>query len=337
MPVRREHFFFGMRVTSTVRRPPGDGFEPAYLALQRSGELAERARAASGSLENCDLCARYCHVNRKLSLEGAACRTGETPAVSSVRPHYGEEDCLRGWRGAGAIFFSRGSVRSDLCEIWDSTWMRQEHALDAEELADAMLGLQAMGCHNIILANASHVVAQALAAITIAAQEGLYLPVVFNSGGYDSMEALRLLDGVVDIYMPDMKYGDPEAAGRYSGTPDYVDVNRTAVREMHRQVGNLRVNRSGIAERGLLVRHLVLPRNIAGTARAMRFLADEVSPDTYVHIMDQYRPAPAAREYPELDRMVTAMEYAEAIEAARASGLYRIELRYSDRWVIKWP
>jgi putative pyruvate formate lyase activating enzyme len=200
-----------------------------------------------------------------------------------------------------------------------------------------MLNLQAMGCHNINLVSPSHVVAQILAALVLAANDGLRLPLVFNSGGYDSPEALKLLDGVVDIYMPDMKYGDPDVARKYSHTPDYVEVNRAAVREMHRQVGDLRLNGDGIAERGLLVRHLVLPNGIAGTDEVMQFLAHEVSHNTYVNIMDQYRPAYRAGEYPELDRMITAVEYQAAIDAARKAGLYRIDRRNTDRWVIRWP
>ena len=337
MPIRRDQFHIEMKVSRTVRRLPGTGFEPAYLALHRSGELVERARVADRHLEDCDLCARYCHVNRKQTLNGVVCRTGELAVVNSAGPHHGEEDCLRGWRGSGAIFFAWCNMRCVFCQNWDISWKGRGEERTAAELAEIMLNLQAMGCHNINLVSPSHVVAQILAALVIAADEGLRLPLVYNSGGYDSPEALRLLDGVVDIYMPDTKYGDPDLAKKYSHTPDYVRVNQAAVREMHAQVGDLKLNADGIAERGLLVRHLVLPNGIAGTEQVMQFLAREISPDTYVNVMDQYRPAYRAGEYPELDRMITAAEYEAALEAARKAGLRRIDRRCSNRWVVKWP
>ncbi len=337
MPIRRDQFHIEMKVSRTVRRLPGTGFEPAYLALHRSGELVERARVADRHLEDCDLCARYCHVNRKQTLNGVVCRTGELAVVNSAGPHHGEEDCLRGWRGSGAIFFAWCNMRCVFCQNWDISWKGRGEERTAAELAEIMLNLQAVGCHNINLVSPSHVVAQILAALVIAADEGLRLPLVYNSGGYDSPEALRLLDGVVDIYMPDTKYGDPDLAKKYSHTPDYVRVNQAAVREMHAQVGDLKLNADGIAERGLLVRHLVLPNGIAGTEQVMQFLAREISPDTYVNVMDQYRPAYRAGEYPELDRMITAAEYEAALEAARKAGLRRIDRRCSNRWVVKWP
>jgi putative pyruvate formate lyase activating enzyme len=337
MPVRRERYYFGMKISKTMHRPRGDGFEPTWMALYRSGELARRARVADEHLEDCDLCARYCHVNRKESLDGVVCRTGELAVVNSAGPHHGEEDCLRGWRGSGTIFFSRCNMRCVFCQNWDISWKGLGEDKTAEELAEIMLNLQAVGCHNINFVSASHVVAQILSALVIAAGEGLRLPLVYNSGGYDSLEALKLLDGVVDIYMPDIKYGDPELAAKYSHTPDYVQANQLAVREMHAQVGDLRLNDDGIAERGLMVRHLVLPGGIAATEQVMRFLAQEISPDTYVNIMDQYRPAYRAGEYPELDRVIEVEEYEAALRAARKAGLHRIDQRHSDRWVVRWP
>ena len=337
MPLRREHFYFGMKVSSTVGRPSKGGHEPAYLALHRSGELARRAQLADDRLEDCDLCARYCHVNRKETLHGVVCRTGELAVVNSAGPHHGEEDCLRGWRGSGVIFFSWCNMRCVFCQNWEISWKARGTERTAEELAETMLELQSIGCHNINLVSPSHVVAQILAALVIAAGEGLRLPLVYNSGGYDSPEALALLDGVVDIYMPDMKYGDPELARKYSHTPDYVEANHSAVREMHRQVGDLKLSSDGIAERGLLVRHLVLPNGIAGTEQVVRFLAREISPDTYINIMDQYRPAYRAGEYPELDRMITPEEYKAALDAAAAAGLRRLDRRCTDRWVVRWP
>lgn len=337
MPVRRESFYFGMSMSKTVRRPPADGFEPAYLALQRSGELKDRARIADRHMEDCDLCARYCHVNRKQTLDGVICRTGDLAVVSGAGAHHGEEDCLRGWRGSGAIFFSQCNMRCVFCQDWEVSWKGKGEERTARELADIMLELQEMGCHNINLVGASHVVAQILAALTIAAVEGLRLPLIYNSSGYDSPEALKLLDGIVDIYMPEMKYGDPELARKYSHTPDYVQANQAALREMHRQVGDLKLRADGIATRGLIVRHLVLPNDVAGTGRVMQFLAREISPDTYINIMDQYQPVYRAGEYPELNRAISREEYEAAIAAARAAGLHRVDRHCSDRWVIRWP
>jgi len=337
MPIRRETLYFGVKVSSASRKTSPDGFEPAYLKLHRSGKLAERAQLADQHMEDCDLCARYCHVNRKRTLAGVVCRTGELAMVNSWGPHHGEEDCLRGWRGSGTIFFSWCNLRCVFCQNWEISWKGRGEELGAADIADIMLNLQAMGCHNINLVSPSHVVAQILAALEIAARKGLRLPLVYNSGGYDSPEALALLDGVIDIYMPDMKYGDAELAKKYSHTPDYVAVNQTAVREMHRQVGDLKLTADNIAQRGLLVRHLVLPNGIAGTDEVMRFLARDISPKTYINIMDQYRPTYRASEYPELDRMITADEYRAAIDLAHRYGLSRLDRRCSESWVIRWP
>ncbi len=337
MPIRREQFYFGMKVTSVRRRSPAGSYEPAYLALHRSGELAERAALADRHMEDCDLCARYCHVDRKHTLRGVVCRTGELASVSSWGPHHGEEDCLRGWRGSGTVFFAWCNMRCVFCQNWAISWKGDGEEKTPAELADIMLGLQAMGCHNINLVSPSHVVAQVIAAVAIAAGQGLTLPLVYNSGGYDSIEALRLLDGIVDIYMPDMKYGDAELARKYSHTPDYVGANQAAVREMHRQVGDLELTADGIARRGLLVRHLVLPAGIAGSDEVMRFLAEEISSNTYVNIMDQYRPAYRAAEYPELNRPITRAEYAAALEAARRHSLRRIDRHGTNSWLVRWP
>lgn len=208
--------------------------------------------------------------------------------------------------------------------------------MEPEELASMMLSLQAQGCHNINLVSPSHVVAPILAALLIAAEAGLRLPLVYNTGGYDSLEALQLLDGVVDIYMPDMKYADEEVAYRYSRVRNYPAVNQAAVKEMHRQVGDLVMDDRGIALRGLLVRHLVLPGGLAGTPEIARFLAEEVSRDTYINIMDQYRPCYRAREHPPLDRPITSQEYEEAVAAAQRAGLHRFDQRRTRLWRVIW-
>jgi putative pyruvate formate lyase activating enzyme len=297
---------------------------PAYLELLESGELARRAVAALTRMEECDLCARYCRVNRRESLNGVVCRTGERAVVHSYGPHHGEEDPLRGRRGSGTIFFSWCNLRCVYCQNWDISQKGLGHEVGPGELANMMLRLQAQGCHNINFVSPSHVVAQIIAAVQIAAGLGLRLPLVYNTGGYDSPEALALLDGVVDIYMPDLKYADSGQAHRFSHVRDYAEVNRTAVREMHRQVGDLELDEYGIATRGLLVRHLLLPGNIGGTDEVLRFLAREISPDTYVNLMDQYRPCYRATDYPQLDRRISRSELADARTRARRHGLHRL-------------
>ncbi len=301
------------------------GPEPAYRRLLRSGELAGRVREAWRRLEACDLCARDCRVNRLEGVRGAVCRTGARAVVHGAFPHHGEERCLSGWNGSGTIFFSWCNLRCLYCQNWEISWEGQGREVEVEELAGLMLGLQQAGCHNLNLVSPSHVVAQVLAALEIAARRGLSLPLVWNSGGYDSLEGLRLLDGAVDVYMPDVKYGDSAVARRLSKVRDYVEVNRAAVREMHRQVGDLVVDEDGLARRGLLVRHLVLPAGLAGTEAAMRFLAEEVSPRTWVNLMDQYRPCYRAGEVPEVARRPTAGELREALAAARRAGLRRLD------------
>ena len=301
--------------------------DPAYLRLAASGELARRATEAVRHLADCDLCARYCFVDRRRGVEGAACRTGERAIVASYGPHHGEEAPLRGWAGSGTIFFSGCNLRCVYCQNWDVSQRRTGREVEPREIAGMMLELQARGCHNINLVSPSHVVAQIIAALADAAARGLRLPLVYNTGGYDSREALALLDGIVDIYMPDMKYGDAALARRYSKVRNYVEANRAAVKEMHRQVGDLVLDEHGIARRGLLVRHLVLPRDIAGTEQVLAFLAGEISPNTYLNLMDQYRPCYRADEYPELDRPLTREEYREALEAAARHGLARLDQR----------
>jgi putative pyruvate formate lyase activating enzyme len=296
----------------------------AYLKLARSGELAKRARLAWSRLEDCDLCARYCRVDRLRTIQGAVCRTGSRAVVHSHGPHHGEEDPLRGWNGSGTIFFSWCNLRCVYCQNWDISQKGLGKAVEADELARMMLELQAQGCHNINFVTPSHVVPQIIAAVAIAADRGLMLPLVYNSGGYDSPEALELLDGIIDIYMPDMKYGDTGNAHRYSHVRNYVAVNRAAVREMHRQVGDLVLDDNGIAVRGLLVRHLVLPENIGGSDSIFAFLAAEVSVNTCLNIMDQYRPCYRADENAPLDRRVTDREYAQALAWAEAAGLRRV-------------
>jgi putative pyruvate formate lyase activating enzyme len=307
---------------ATVRE---GAFEPAYLRLLRSGELAERARAARRQLASCDLCARYCRIDRRHSVRGAVCRTAGRAVVHAAGPHHGEERCLSGRRGSGTIFFSWCNLRCVFCQNADIAWHGEGRETSDQELARMMLRLQALGCHNINLVSPSHVVAQILGAVSSAAEEGLRLPLVYNSGGYDSAAALALLDGVIDIYMPDMKYGDDRAAHRCSHVRDYVRVSQAAVREMHRQVGDLVINAEGLAERGLLVRHLLLPGGLSAAEGVLGFLAQQISRQTYLNLMGQYRPCHRAAEHPGLRRPVSRAELAQALATARSYGLDRLD------------
>lgn len=310
--------------------------DPSYLSLHASGELARRARAAHDRMAACDLCGRYCMVNRLESVAGAACRTGARAVVGSFGPHHGEEAPLSGMRGSGTIFFTWCNMRCLYCQNWELSWKGEGREVAAAELADIMLSLQRQGCHNINLVSPSHVVAQILEALVIAADHGLRLPLVYNTGGFDSLEALALLDGAIDIYMPDLKYGDSAAARKYSKVRDYAQVNRAAVREMHRQVGDLLLNEDGLAVRGLLVRHLVLPDGLAGTEAVLRFLAEEVSAETYVNLMDQFRPCYRASAYPELGHRPTSADMGSAYQIASRVGLHRLDQMWRRRVHVPW-
>ncbi len=296
--------------------------DPSYLALFSSGELEERANGLTARLRFCSLCPRVCSADRADPRQ-AFCGIGLEALVSSAQPHFGEEPPITGTRGSGTIFFAGCSLRCWFCQNADISHGRAGRPVEAGQLAGLMLNLQSMGCHNINLVTPSHVVPQILSALVLAVEEGLTIPLVYNSGGYDSVDTLRLLDGIVDIYMPDFKYADPLHARRLSAAPDYPETARSALKEMHRQVGDLRTDSAGMAVRGLLVRHLILPGDQAGTAECMRFLARELSPDTCVNIMAQYRPLYKAWRRPEVNRPLRMDEYESALEAARAAGIRR--------------
>lgn len=302
-------------------------FEPSYRKLFRSGELERRVEDASRRMEKCDLCAWHCRINRLVTIKGAICRTGAQAVVHSFGAHHGEEDPLRGRRGSGTIFFSWCNLRCVFCQNWEISQKGVGKPVTANDMAAMMLDIQERGCHNINLVSPSHVVAQILAAVQIAAAEGLRLPLIYNTAGYDSLEALALLDGVIDIYMPDMKYGDSSVARKYSKAKNYVDVNHAAVREMHHQVGDLILGPNGIAQRGLLIRHLVLPENLAASEKVLDFIAREVSRNTYLNLMDQYRPNYRAYKHPPLHRPLTVEEYRRAVQLARKFELYRLDRR----------
>jgi len=297
---------------------------PAYLALDTSGELARRAEEARLGLRECRQCGHRCRGDRTSGVTGV-CGAGVEAVVASCGPHFGEEPVLVGEEGSGTVFFSHCNLNCVFCQNYDISHLAEGTPVSDERLAHLFLRIQDLGCHNLNLVTPTHFLAQILNALALAAERGLRIPVVWNCGGFESPEALRLLDGVVDIYMPDAKYQDSGIAERLSGAPTYPEVSRAALREMHRQVGSLLVDPSGLARRGLLVRHLVLPHDLAGTAALARFLAEEISPHTYLNVMPQYRPCFRAKRYQELNRRPTADELSRALEHVRKAGLYRLD------------
>ena len=303
-------------------------FEPAYLKLYRMGELPELAAQALERLRKCLVCPRDCGVDR-LANKKAACKTGRHAKVGSYFPHFGEEDCLRGWKGSGTIFFSLCNLRCVFCQNYDISQAGEGEETRPERLAEMMLELQALGCHNINFVTPEHVVPQILEALPMAVEAGLRLPIVYNTSAYDSLDSLALLDGVVDIYMPDFKFWDERLSLRFLLAKDYAQAACRAIREMHRQVGPLKFDEHGLAKRGVLVRHLVMPGAIAGTGEIMRFLAEQVSPETYVNIMDQYYPAGRvnAEKFEEINRGVSRRELQQAKDSARTAGLTRFDER----------
>ncbi len=314
-------------------RTPLEASEPAYCRMD-AGELHRRALAALDLLRECRACPRACGVDR---LEGrwAVCKTGRHAIVSSFSPHMGEEDCLRGWQGSGTIFFAYCPLKCVFCQNHAISHLGEGRPVSPQALAAMMLHLQEAGCHNINLVTPEHVVPQILEALPLAIEAGLRLPLVYNTSAYDSVECLRLLDGIVDIYMPDFKCWDREVARRYLLAPDYPEAARACICEMHRQTGDLVIDERGLALRGVLVRHLVLPGGLAGTAQVMRWLAVEVSPDTYVNLMDQYAPAcrVSGDRFPELNRRITREEYREAIALANSAGIRRLDQRHRRGWL----
>jgi putative pyruvate formate lyase activating enzyme len=296
----------------------------AYLELCGSGKLKERVDATVSLLESCSACPRSCGVNR-LAGDVGKCRTPREVIVSSYGPHFGEEAPLVARHGSGTIFFTNCNLRCLFCQNYSISQLGEGQKVSKEELAHTMLSLQAQGCHNINLVSPTHVVPQILEAVELAVESGLHLPLVYNSGGYDSAEALRIPDGVVDIYMPDMKYDDKETARELSGIENYPEINKAAIKEMHRQTGDLEINEEGIAQRGLLVRHLVLPHGLAGTKGIMNFLSKEISRNTYVNIMAQYHPCHQAFQIPSLGRQISSAEFGEALSLTHEAGLRRLD------------
>lgn len=311
-----------------------DSFEPSYMALYRAGELERRVEAALQELADCCACPRNCHVNR-LANETCVCHTGRYARVASAFAHFGEENCLRGWNGSGTIFFSLCNLRCVFCQNWDISQQQVGGECGPEQLARLMLGLQEQGCHNINLVTPEHVVPQVIEAVAVAVEAGLRLPIVYNTSAYDALASLKLMEGIVDIYMPDFKFWKPETAKRLCKAKDYPERAREAIREMHRQVGALRFGPDGLARRGVLVRHLVMPGQSEEAASIFKWLAEEVSRDTYVNIMGQYRPEyevgrlanDGTPRYAEINRGPTMDELVAAQDAARRAGLWRFDHR----------
>ena len=302
-------------------------WRPAYEKLERAGKLAERVRQAHSIFEQCQLCPRRCGVNRTKGERGY-CHAPVKPMVFSLQPHFGEEVPLVGQSGSGTIFFSNCNLRCVFCQNWPISIEGHGKEVTEEELAEMMIQLQEIGCHNINLVTPTHVMPNILGATRIALQKGLQVPLVYNTSGYERVDILKILDGVVDIYLPDMKYMDENQAGKYSsGAFDYPQITQKAIVEMHRQVGTLRVDQRGIALRGLIIRHLVMPNRVAGTEAFVKWVAANLPKSTYVNIMAQYRVEYKAYDYPEIARGITVQEFLEAMNWAESAGLTRLDER----------
>ncbi len=303
-----------------------EDFEPAYMKLFHSGELYRRSRQALRSLANCKVCPRDCGVNR-LNNEHSVFKTGRKARVGSYAPHYGEEDCLRGTNGSGTIFFSLCNLKCVFCQNYDISQDGDGVEVSPEDLAGMMLDLQNRGCHNINFVTPEHVVPQILEALPLAVQMGLRLPLVYNTGAYDSMESMQMMEGIVDIYMPDFKYWSNERSQKYLKAKDYPETARTVIKEMHRQVGDLVLDENGLAKRGVLLRHLVMPEGLEDAENIMKYLSKEISADTYLNIMAQYFPAGKVSEikYQEINRRPHSQELATVEKIARQYGLHRFD------------
>lgn len=295
---------------------------PVYLTAYETGVLDERIEQLTALLTECTLCPRACRVNRA-SGELGYCNAGYRLMVSGIHPHYGEEDVLVGTYGSGTIFLTHCNLGCLYCQNYEISHLGIGQFITEQDFAASMLRLQELGCHNINFVSPTHYTPQIVGALRIAIERGLRIPLVYNCGGYESSRTIELLEGIVDIYMPDIKYSDPAVAKRYSNAPDYFEVAKAAVKEMHRQVGDLALDERGIAVRGLLIRHLVLPHGLAGSPEVFKFIATELSTESYVNIMPQYRPIFRASEYRELNRGITRHEYQDAVTCAKQWGLHR--------------
>ena len=312
-------------VSLNAREEKGKAWHPAYERLEKEGKLAQRIEEAYAIFEDCQLCPRSCGVNRKKG-EIGFCRGPYESVIFSAQPHFGEEVSLVGNNGSGTIFFSNCNLRCIFCQNWPISHEGKGRKLTDEALANMMIHLQKIGCHNINLVTPTHVMPNIINATRIALKKGLRLPLVYNTSGYERLEILKILDGVVDIYMPDMKYMDADQAEKYSsGASDYPEVTKRAIIEMNRQVGELKVDERGIATRGLIIRHLVMPNRVAGTEKLLRWVAETLPKSTYVNIMAQYHVDYKAFDYPKIARGITVQEFLEAMEWAENYGLTNLD------------
>jgi putative pyruvate formate lyase activating enzyme len=295
---------------------------PLYLEKLTPNDLKERSEALQQLFEECRICPNECMARRSEG-EAGDCHSTDEVIISSVGPHYGEEPPLVGSFGSGTIFFTNCNLSCEFCQNYDISHLGIGEKVSIENLARSMLKLQQRGCHNINFVTPTHFTPQIVDALLLAVEKGLELPIVYNCGGYESVETLKLLEDIIDIYMPDIKYSINENAFKYSGVQNYWENVKLAIKEMHRQVGDLKISKRGIAQRGLLIRHLVLPNNIAGSKKVIDFVADEISVDSYINIMDQYRPAYNAGKYEKLNRKITPSEYKEVFDYAFSKGLVR--------------
>ena len=321
--------------TSTCAAPPTrDLWRPAYQRLEEEGRFAARVEQAYAILDRCELCPRRCGVNRTKGERGF-CRAPAQAVVFSAQPHFGEEEPLVGSHGSGTIFFSNCNLRCIFCQNWPISHEGRGRSVSDEELADLMLGLQRIGCHNINLVTPTHVMPNILGATRIAYRKGLRIPLVYNTSGYERLKILKILDGIVDIHMPDLKYMDPKMSAKYSaGAADYPGVTQQAILEMHRQVGVLAVNTQGVALRGVIIRHLVMPNRVAGTRQFVKWVAEHLPKTTYLNIMAQYRVEYKAYEYPEIARGITSEEFVEAMDWAEKAGLTNLDPQSVQDWKL---
>ena len=295
---------------------------PSYISLFEKGELSQRIQLLKEFLKECRLCPRECRVNR-LDGEVGVCQAGSDLTISSAFPHFGEEPPLVGNHGSGTIFLTHCNLRCLFCQNYDISHLGRGERITSSDMARIMLRLQEAGCHNINFVTPTHYAPQIIASLPESIEKGLRLPIVYNCSGYESIEVIRLLEGIVDIFMPDAKYMDEKYSRRFSNAPDYPEVIKKVLKEMHRQVGDLTINSKGIAERGLLIRHLVMPGGVASSETMLKFIAEEISIHSFVNIMEQYRPEYQAHEYPEISRRITLKEYMEVIQWAKHYRLYR--------------
>jgi putative pyruvate formate lyase activating enzyme len=312
---------------------PSSGFEPAYLKLHKTGELKMRAEKLWAIMENCRLCPRKCEVNRHKGMRGVCQAPGTTLAISAFHPHFGEERSLVGNGGSGTIFLTHCNLRCVFCQNWEIAHLGRGSEKNIDNFAGIMLKLQKIGCHNINLVTPTHYSAHILKAIDIAAEAGLQLPIVYNTSGWERLEILKLLDGIVDIYLPDFKYWDSDMSTKYSSEAEsYPGITKEAILEMHRQVGVAKPAIDGIMQRGLMIRHLVMPNNVGGSENIMEWIAGNLPKDTYVNIMAQYNPVYKAYDYPKISRRITRKEYINVVNKAKSLGLTNLDI-HGYRWL----